>query len=101
MMEGSGSVFLTNGSGRGSGRPKTYGSYGSGSPTLVGTFPSSHLIDNNFNASTRLVNDLRVIAPDWPTTSNASTRLVNDLKVIEPDWSTTSMQAPDWSTPSI
>ncbi len=28
MIEGSGSIYLTNGSG--SGRPKTYGSYGSG-----------------------------------------------------------------------
>jgi hypothetical protein len=41
MIEGSGSVSLTNGSGCGSGKPKTYGSYGfgsgleSGSATLI------------------------------------------------------------------
>jgi hypothetical protein len=35
MIEGCGSVSLTNGSRFGSGRPKTHGSYGSGSAILV------------------------------------------------------------------
>jgi hypothetical protein len=41
MIEGagSGSISLTNGSGCGSGRPKTYGSYGSGSATLLVSYP--------------------------------------------------------------
>jgi hypothetical protein len=50
MLEGSGfesgSVSLTNGSGRGSRRPKTYGSYGSRSATLPQA-PSAVLRDKN------------------------------------------------------
>ncbi len=40
MMEGSGSVLVANGSGCGSGRPKTYGSYGFGSGSATPGSPS-------------------------------------------------------------